>query len=77
MNDDNHPDPICELIHTYIQDGTLIRLSVVKGRGVNLSIPCRILQYDAAKRLMTIYHVDEKQVYSYSLNEIDDFQVHN
>ena len=67
------PDPLENRIRTYIESNKLIRISVNKGRGVKLSIPCRALSYDADKQLMTVYHVDEKQVYTVGLNEIDDF----
>lgn len=73
----NLPDQINQVIGNLIQHGTLVRLSVVKGKGVHLSIPCRILQYDESNQTITIYHVDEKNVHTYSLNEIDDFQAFN
>ena len=53
-------------------EGKLVRLIVVKGKGVKLSIPCRILHFDSDLGTLTIYHVDEKKVYSFKLNEIDD-----
>jgi len=61
-------------IRNYITGNKLIRLAVNKGRGVKLSVPCRILSYDEEGHSVTVYHVDEKQVYTFSLNEIDDFQ---
>ena len=57
----------------YIETKKLIRLNVNKGRGVKLSIPCRIFGFDAASQLLTVYHVDEKQVHTFKLFEIDDF----
>ncbi|QYR24255.1 hypothetical protein KZ483_21855 [Paenibacillus sp. sptzw28] len=60
-------------IQLIISENRLIRLSVNKGYGVKLSIPCRIINYDENSLMLTVYHVDEKQVYSFSLNEIDDF----
>lgn len=56
----------------YIASKQLIRLSVNKGRGVKLDIPCRLLNYDAGLELLSVYHVDEKQVYTFNLTEIDD-----
>lgn len=52
--------------------GTLVRIAVVKSKGIRLSIPCRILKFDFDEQLLTVYHVDEKKVYSFSLNEIED-----
>ncbi|WP_372662007.1 hypothetical protein [Cohnella sp.] len=60
-------------IEQYIQSNKLLRLNVNKGLGVKMDIPCRIINFDADKQLITVYHVDEKQVYSFELNEIDDF----
>lgn len=54
------------------ESGTLVRIVVVKGKGVKLSIPCRILNFDPDGQQLTIYHVDEKKVYSFTLNEIED-----
>jgi hypothetical protein len=48
-------------------------LNINKGRGVKMSIPCRVINFDAGPQLLTVYHVDEKQVYTVGLNEIDDF----
>lgn len=66
-------DSLEQRIQQYIQTNKLIRLNVNKGRGVKLSMPCRILGYDNEKQLITVYHVDEKQVHSLKLFEIDDF----
>jgi hypothetical protein len=66
-------DPMEGRIRQYIDDNRLTRLNVNKGRGVKMSIPCRILNYDSSKQLLTVYHVDQKQVYSFELYEIDDF----
>lgn len=54
------------------ESGALVRIVVVKGKGVKLSIPCRILNFDADGQQLTIYHVDEKKVYTFTLNEIED-----
>ncbi|MFC4305132.1 hypothetical protein [Cohnella boryungensis] len=69
----NPPDPLELRIRFFIETSKLIRININKGRGVKLSIPCRILNYDSDKHLITVYHVDEKQVYTVGLNEIDDF----
>ncbi|MCR8643666.1 hypothetical protein NV379_13495 [Paenibacillus sp. N1-5-1-14] len=57
------------------KSNTLVRFSVIKEKGVKLSIPCRILNYDPEQQNITIYHVDEKKVYLIQLNEIDDFSI--
>lgn len=54
------------------ESGTLVRIVIVKGKGVKLSIPCRILNFDGDGQHLTIYHVDEKKVYTFNLNEIED-----
>lgn len=61
-----------ELLHQYKQENTLVRLTILKGKGVKLSIPCRILNYEAAGDSLTVYHVDEKKVYQFRLTEVDD-----
>ncbi|HEX7056578.1 MAG TPA: hypothetical protein VF260_05205 [Bacilli bacterium] len=55
--------------------GTLVRLQIVKGKGVRLSIPCRILNFDSENNNVSVYHVDEKKAYLFKLNEIDDYIV--
>lgn len=60
-------------IKAIMKSNTLIRLIVNKGLGIKLSIPCRIINVDENESLITVYHVDEKQVYSFRLNEIEDF----
>ncbi|WP_424769009.1 hypothetical protein [Paenibacillus sp. sgz302251] len=60
-------------IRTYMKNNTLIRLIVNKGLGIKLNIPCRIINIDEGENLITVYHVDEKQVYTFRLNEIEDF----
>lgn len=57
----------------YIKDNTLVRLTINR-RGDRFSIPCRILKFDNDDQTISVYHVDEKQVYTFKLNEIDDFQ---
>ncbi|RKP54161.1 hypothetical protein D7Z26_12350 [Cohnella endophytica] len=67
------PDPLELRIRQYIESNKLIRLNINKGRGVKISMPCRVINFDSATQLLTAYHVDEKQVYTVKLNEIDDF----
>lgn len=63
-----------DAIRTYMKSNRLIRLIVNKGFGITLSIPCRIINVDEVSNIVTVYHVDEKQVYTFRLNEIEDFQ---
>jgi hypothetical protein len=69
---DLHHLPITEQIELFKDNKSLVRITVNKGKGVKLSIPCRILNFDWSTGVITAYHVDEKKVYSISLNEIDD-----
>ncbi|TYP71211.1 hypothetical protein [Paenibacillus methanolicus] len=62
-------------INAVIEDKRLIRLKVNRGAGVMLSIPCRVLSYDERAQTITVYHVDEKQVYTFKWTEIEDFIV--
>lgn len=57
------------------QSGALLRLSVVRGMGVKLNMPCRILNTEPENGNLTVYHVDEKQVYLFKINEIENFEV--
>ncbi|MDK8182265.1 hypothetical protein [Paenibacillus sp. UMB4589-SE434] len=59
-------------IEQYIQHQTLTRLSINKGKGIKMSLPCRILNYDSTSQLLNVYHVDEKQVYAFHLYEIEE-----
>lgn len=67
----SHESFMHEMIHSYIQKNSLVRL-VVNRYGGQRSIPCRILNLDKEQSLVSAYHVDEKQVYSFKLNEIDE-----
>ncbi|WP_168122102.1 hypothetical protein [Paenibacillus sp. HB172176] len=60
-------------IRTFMKNNSLIRLIVNRGFGVKMNIPCRIINIDDNDQLITVYHVDEKQVYTFRLNEIEDF----
>lgn len=64
---------IIEQLEKYKANNTLIRLTVIKAQGIKLNLPCRILNYDASSQNVTVYHVDEKKVYLFKLNEIEDF----
>lgn len=67
------PEDLNNRIQQYIKANKLLRLNINKGRGIKMDIPCRIINFDMSTQLLTVYHVDEKQVYSFGLNEIDDF----
>jgi hypothetical protein len=67
-----HLTYLAGLITDYQQKGTLVRLSIIKGKGIKLSLPCRVLNFDAASENLSVYHVDEKKVYLIKLNEIDE-----
>lgn len=66
-------DPLEVRIRHYIQSNQLIRININKGRGVKMNIPCRVINFEPESQLLTVYHVDEKQVYTVRMNEIDDF----
>ena len=65
------PDPY-SWIRTFSKDNRLVRLTANR-RGKQLSLPCRILNYDEDTSLVSVYHVDEKQVYTFNVNEIDAY----
>lgn len=65
---------IWEEMKAFQQNNTLVRMTIVKGKGVKLSMPCRIINTDPPSGNLTIYHVDEKKVYLIQINEIDDFK---
>lgn len=67
----SHQETI-ELLERLKQSGDLVRVHVIQGFGKHLSIPCRILNYDASNSNVSLYHVDEKKVYLFKLNEIED-----
>ncbi|MHA6483210.1 hypothetical protein ACX1C1_15100 [Paenibacillus sp. strain BS8-2] len=62
-----------EQIRSLMKSNKLIRLIVNRGLGIKLSIPCRIINLDEAGQLITVYHVDEKQVYTFRMTELEDF----
>lgn len=59
-------------IQKHISENRLIRLSVTRN-GERTSIPCRILNFIPETYAINVYHVDEKQVYTFNLSEIIDF----
>ncbi|WP_054939756.1 hypothetical protein [Paenibacillus ihuae] len=59
-------------IRQYIKNNQLVRLRT-NSPGKQMSMPCRILNFDDAAYTISVYHVDEKQVYTFNLNEIDEF----
>lgn len=62
-----------KLIRQSQLNGSLVRLNVVKGRGVKLSIPCKILNFDEQTLNLSVYDVDNKIVHLINMYEIDDF----
>ncbi|KRF21374.1 hypothetical protein [Paenibacillus sp. Soil787] len=66
-------DKIIEQLESFKVNNTLIRLTVIKGQGIKLNLPCRILNFDSSTQNVSVYHVDEKKVYLFKLNEIDDY----
>jgi len=77
MTEDNQDafTSMVEMIKNAQVNGTLVRLSVLKGRGVKLSMPCKIINFDPQSRNLSVYHVDNKQVHLLNLYEIDEFIV--
>lgn len=59
-------------IQKFIIENRLVRL-LVHRQGKRISIPCRILNYMSDTSTINVYHVDEKRVYTFNLNEIIDF----
>ena len=64
--------PGLDQLKQFKEQNKLIRIIVNRGLGVKLSIPCRILNMDEDEFLISVYHVDEKQVYTFRLIEIED-----
>lgn len=58
---------------TAMKEGRLIRLDIRDKSGKGKSLPCRVLNFDAISKLVSIYHVDEKQVYSIHTSEIEKY----
>ncbi|MDP4097940.1 hypothetical protein OIN60_14280 [Paenibacillus sp. P96] len=68
---ENQSNSMHEWINAYIQKNSLVRL-VVNRYGGQRSIPCRIINNDQDSGTLSVYHVDEKQVYTFKMNEIDE-----
>lgn len=66
------PADVFGKIREYIQSNQLVRLRANR-HGKQVSMPCRILNFDEGANSLSVYHVDEKQVYTFKLNEIDEF----
>jgi hypothetical protein len=67
----NQSSSMHDLINTYIKKNSLVRV-VVNRYGGQRSIPCRIINNDQDSGILSVYHVDEKQVYTFKINEIDE-----
>ncbi|WP_211746788.1 hypothetical protein [Paenibacillus sp. Marseille-Q4541] len=65
--------PTDDWINSAMQAGRLIRIDIRDKKGLQKSIPCRILNYDRGTNLVSVYHVDEKQVYSIHTSEIEKY----
>ncbi len=59
-------------LQLFMSGNTLVRMLINKGLGIKKNIPCRILRMDQDLQLITVYHVDEKQVYTFHLYEVED-----
>src|SRR5690606_2398156 len=59
-------------IQKYISENRLVRI-LVNRNGERMSIPCRILNFQSENYAINVYHVDEKQVYTFMLSEVIDF----
>ncbi|WP_379132950.1 hypothetical protein [Paenibacillus sp. sgz500958] len=66
------PADVFGQIRKYVQNNQLVRIRANR-HGKQVSMPCRILNFDEAANTLSVYHVDEKQVYTFKLNEIDEF----
>jgi len=62
-----------DIFHQFKSKNKLIRLIVNRGLGIKSSIPCRVINVSEQESIITVYHVDEKQVYTFRLNEIEDY----
>ncbi|MEF2247543.1 MULTISPECIES: hypothetical protein [unclassified Paenibacillus] len=66
------PNDVLQKVQLFMSNNTLVRLFINKGLGIKKSIPCRIIRMDQEQQLITVYHVDEKQVYTFHHYEIED-----
>ncbi|MEC2342772.1 hypothetical protein P9H28_01460 [Paenibacillus barengoltzii] len=65
-------DEFQDWIQSYITGNKLVRLYINRN-GKRTSMPCRILNFLPETYAVSVYHVDEKQVYTLKLSEIIDF----
>lgn len=56
-------------------DNTLVRVIILQAKGLKFDIPCRIIHYSPEEQTLTVYHVDEKKVFTYKFNEIEDIYI--
>lgn len=61
-----------DLIYKCIEQGNLLCLTVNQERRKHISFMCRILNYESDRSVVVVYDVDQKQVQSYKINEIDE-----
>lgn len=59
--------------NSFKDKSSLVRFTLLKGKGIKLSIPCRVLNVDPDAETVSLYHVDEKKVYLVKLNEIEQY----
>lgn len=59
-------------IQKYIAENRLVRI-LIHRNGERVNIPCRILNFQSETYAINVYHVDEKQVYTFMLSEVIDF----
>lgn len=59
-------------LRTWIQDGRLVRIELLKGRGERQWLLGRILNLDMQVKQLIVYQVDEKKVYNLKFNEIEN-----
>lgn len=59
-------------IQKYISENRLVRILIYRN-GERINIPCRILNFQSETYAINVYHVDEKQVYTFMLSEVIDF----
>ncbi|WP_059051751.1 hypothetical protein [Paenibacillus senegalimassiliensis] len=58
-------------IQNYIKGNQLVRLYINRN-GKRVNMPCRILNFQPETYTLSVYHVDEKQVYTLKLSEVID-----
>jgi hypothetical protein len=66
---------IVEQFELLKKQNRLVRLTIVKGQGFRFDLPCRIIHCDSAEDTVTVYHVDDKKVYTFNLSEVEHISV--